>query len=205
MEKIIAEVETLEGQFNDGNTSLKNFKKTAEERAKKLENAKQVIANKDRRLQELEQGLFEDGFLDNQGQPRSSAGGRFAAIQKEIEKVTSSLDEIRHLFQDNEAKLNDAKHEGRQDFRQMEKVKQDLAKLDDARNIKFEQLKKRDEHTCRALMWIQENRSLFKQHVYDPVALEVNAVNRQAASIVEYSIGKVLNVSRLREQSFRTN
>ena len=85
----------------------------------------------------------------------------------------------------------------------MQKQKSEILKhlkgLDDSRNRKLESLNTFNERDAyRATQWLSENRSMFRDVVFEPLLLEINISDPRMINAVETLIGNsVLTVIKL--------
>lgn len=57
--------------------------------------------------------------------------------------------------------------------------------LDNIREQRLQWLKQNDRDVYDAVIWLSNNRNKFKDHVYDPVYLEINVKDLKYADFVE--------------------
>ncbi|RKP11061.1 hypothetical protein THASP1DRAFT_27160 [Thamnocephalis sphaerospora] len=69
-------------------------------------------------------------------------------------------------------------------------VQMRLSKLDNIRSQRLELVRRTDQATYRAAMWLEKNRDMFSGAVYGPICLEVNVKDRKYANAVELAIGR---------------
>ncbi|KAJ2348067.1 Structural maintenance of chromosomes protein 5 [Coemansia sp. RSA 2671] len=78
---------------------------------------------------------------------------------------------------------------GRQLSADVERRSAQLRGLDDEAARQREALRRAHEDSARALEWLEANRSLFAQHVFSPVCLEVAVRDARYAALVEAVVG----------------
>lgn len=72
-----------------------------------------------------------------------------------------------------------------------------MDELEDVKNRKLQALRNVDNDVYEAVVWLRQNRHLFKNHVFDPICLEINVKNKKFADAIESNIRNFLRVTIL--------
>ena len=118
---------------------------------------------------------------------------------KEIPKTIPILEELRLKSEECDAQrlnlsqqLSSAKAEGINLMRQKNNAEirknrklEELQHLDNIRSKRLQQFRADRDVTYDAVIWLRENRSIFKDHVYEPVILEIEIVDSRYAAMIE--------------------
>ncbi|KAJ2790871.1 Structural maintenance of chromosomes protein 5, partial [Coemansia guatemalensis] len=105
-----------------------------------------------------------------------------AELNQEKLKMTNEIIQL----QDEQKALT---RTGRQLSSEMTRSDSQLRDLDNVELQRRETLRRFNEDTFRALEWLEQNRKLFKQHVFSPVCLEASVRDARYANLIETVVG----------------
>lgn len=173
-------LEELETSAQDQRAALESLAINARERAKKLSRLETDITRKEVTLEEMEQSLQEDGVITQNGQVQIEPSGRLAKVVAGIEEKVNAVKDIVLKIGEIHDQLRDAKSEEYQVLRRKNQLTDQLSKLDDSRNRKLQSLNNQyNQDTYKAIMWLSENRSRFREKVFEPILLEINVTDKK--------------------------
>lgn len=121
-----------------------------------------------------------------------------AQQQKSGTEIKAKIEQLHHKFreisQHKEQLINkrgQVQEEGQNIRNNIQSVKHRVTNMENTERRKLEALKNRfgnGEDAYKAAMWLQDNRHLFKGHIYNPVILEVQLKEQLNAKYLENSI-----------------
>ncbi|KTW32059.1 DNA repair ATPase SMC5 [Pneumocystis jirovecii RU7] len=101
----------------------------------------------------------------------TEANNSVKKVKKELENLNMNIGEYLHQINESKVTLN--------------QVQNKLYDLDNIREQRLQWLKQNDRDVYDAVIWLSNNRNKFKDHVYDPVYLEINVKDLKYADFVE--------------------
>ena len=111
-----------------------------------------------------------------------------AAFNEQIRDKTKQVRLIDTRTNDLSQSIHDARAKKSSSLLQIQKTKDDLEKLKSQAGQQLEKLKKVSQDTSRAVQWLQQNQSLFREPVYNPPIIECSVADRRFASAIESSL-----------------
>ncbi|KAH7032081.1 hypothetical protein BKA57DRAFT_497617 [Linnemannia elongata] len=173
-----SEIEATEGQGEELRSDLDRLKAKGQQR-------EALIANTRRKLVACQTIVDGAPSEDDVKDEKSELDHEIRAL---LEESRESKDAIATLQQqqadivDHCARLNaDLTHKRKK-----------MDELEDVKNRKLQALRNVDNDVYEAVIWLRQNRHLFKNHVFDPICLEINVKNKKFADAIESNIRNFL-------------
>lgn len=182
LKKLCDSINASEERLYNEKAKLGSLESTINKRLQELDGLKIKNRREAVIIENLKQELIEDGLLDKDGKDELKSRGKAAAIQSDKDRIKSLIDQNYERITEIQRSRGDAIQERTHVQQQRDKILQRLKQLDDSRHSKMEELRQRDEDTYNAVRWIQNNKSKFKNTVFDPVALEINVSDKRYLS-----------------------
>jgi flagellar motility protein MotE (MotC chaperone) len=133
-------------------------------------------------MENLKQELIEDGILDVNGQfikDEKRLKGEAGKLYAEVTRIRNLSAENQYRASEIKSALDVANRERLQQLQTSDNLAAKLKSLDDSRQQKMDNLEQRSEDTYKAVSWIQSNKQKFKKTVFEPVALEINVLDKR--------------------------
>lgn len=90
-------------------------------------------------------------------------------MNSDLQKLTGRVREL----DDKKEELNQAKQRQRAEMRALEN---EIARLENVKQQRLEYLRRIDNDAYNAVLWLRNNKHLFKGEVYEPIMLEVSVL-----------------------------
>jgi structural maintenance of chromosomes protein 5 len=184
MEKMFENSEALESKAKEHETKILAVMKMEKARIRRIEECRTNLENGKKTMETKAAQLIERGVMN---------------ANKEIPRSIPILDELRHKAEECDTKgmmlnqeFSSLKAEGLNLHRQKktaemkrDKKMEELRNLDNIRSKRLHKFRTDRDPTYDAVIWLRENRSLFKYHVFEPVILEIEIVDSKYAAMIE--------------------
>ncbi|XP_070598752.1 structural maintenance of chromosomes protein 5 isoform X1 [Erythrolamprus reginae] len=109
-------------------------------------------------------------------------------IQPLMNSLNANLRQLEEEKANIDGELNDLRRERENLLKERKGIADRIAQFENLMNMKEEKLKGKFQDTYNALMWLRQNRDLFKRRVCDPVLLSINMKDNKHAKYVENHI-----------------
>ncbi|KAF9904767.1 Structural maintenance of chromosomes protein 5 [Linnemannia zychae] len=166
-----AEVEEAEGKGEELRRDLDRLQLKAQQRQSLLTNIRRKVA--------ANQAIVDGA--PPEGQINAEKGEVDQQIRALIEESRGKKDNIATL-QSQQTNIIDECRGLRTEL--ANKTKQ-LNELNDVQNLKLKALQNLDTDAYEAVLWLRDNRRMFKGHVYGPIGIEINVTNMKFADAIE--------------------
>lgn len=206
--KLSNELEELEHEntvllenFLNNRENEKELKEKINTRKKKVNELENIIKNK-------KNILIDKGIIDKDGQELFNneelldKNSEIGQIQCKLNEETKKLVDINYEMGVLQNKRKELLEEEKNYDKIIEQFQNELYCLDNIKNQRLSLLKMYNIHAYKAYQWIEANRSLFKMHVFSPVAIEINTSSKEAAAAVEAFIGSSLYVIKKKKKIY---
>ncbi|KAI0243709.1 Structural maintenance of chromosomes protein 5 [Massospora cicadina] len=184
-------LKTLDGQLRPREAKLANARSRLEKLTETSDQAKRALAagraergthaQDIRRLEGLVrklQALVDAGPPNQDELPQLSA---------EIKELNREIIELQHLYDAIQNEQAAIQTDGTQLNQQLSALNQRIRHQDNVDQQRQNALAKVDPATGEAMAWLDENRALFREHVFRPLILEVSVKDSRYADAVENS------------------
>jgi len=111
-------------------------------------------------------------------------------IDTKIWELTSKRSKHENNLQRNEQSMHEIESHHTTLKRDVERLEKAEAQLQDKKNRKLAALQRENPDAWSGVMWLRENRHLFKAPVHDPIMLTLDVTDRNYAKYVESHIGR---------------
>ncbi|KAF9183789.1 Structural maintenance of chromosomes protein 5 [Haplosporangium sp. Z 767] len=165
---------TIEAAEGDGDELRKDL-----ERLHAKGQQRQAAINSIKRKIVAQRELIESALPNNEIDKEKEALNE--KINALVEETRGTKDRIEYL----QSKQTEIVEESKRINGKMVQNTKRVDALDDIRNRRLEQLGRSDRHVYQAVLWLRQNRHLFKKHVFEPVCLELNIKNMNIVNVVE--------------------
>ncbi|XP_006627036.2 structural maintenance of chromosomes protein 5 [Lepisosteus oculatus] len=199
---MLNKIKSVESQLKPLDNKMKEKNIQMKEAWQKCKNKQDQLDRKDKEIEDIQQALSLKQTEEADRQKRINNTRRMIddwqaelnsiGSQDDVQpKIDSINGQLRHI-QEEKAKIDseraDVKREWENQKYEREKLKIELRKHEDLMIRKEEKLKERYRDTYNAMMWLRENRNLFRGNVYEPIMLVVNVRDAQHAKYIENQV-----------------
>lgn len=165
--------EDLDAQESEGQKLAEQLSSV---RNKELE-GKRVIAQLSRKVAEMEEEV-----RDEPPRPDTSTyDARLRSIKADLRIHKAELAEAETILGDISSEMKILDHDS-------DKIRKELAQIDNVKNARLEILAKADRDVYQGVMWLRQNASRFHQKVYEPVLMELSVKETKYTAAVESCI-----------------
>ncbi|KAL2911490.1 Structural maintenance of chromosomes protein 5 [Polyrhizophydium stewartii] len=157
-------------------------------RVKELEKKEREVQGIRDELKDLARKLADYDVIvsaDEHAVDLADSGSYLVGLAKQIDECSTRLDaninrmtELRGSRDDLQRQADGVRH-------QLARKESELAQFDSIQQSKLRALRDFNLDCYNATMWLRENRSQFKMHIFDPICLEINLKDPKYASCVE--------------------
>uniref|UniRef100_A0A336MNE2 Structural maintenance of chromosomes protein 5 n=1 Tax=Culicoides sonorensis TaxID=179676 RepID=A0A336MNE2_CULSO len=119
-----------------------------------------------------------------------------ASRQQSVEEIQAKINALTakfHEYSEKKVKLGQQRGDLQDQLRNirhnMESVKSRIANMENREKQKMQALNNKDDNAARAAKWLENNRHIFRGHVYNPIALEINLLDQKYAKFIETCVG----------------
>ncbi|KAG5440223.1 hypothetical protein PCANB_001793 [Pneumocystis canis] len=167
LDYLILSFEKYDDSIKEIQSEIRAEKRKEKERDQKIRELKDTISF-------IESQLINkpsENDMSNITDKLNESNNSIKKIKKELEDLNMNIEE--HMHQIKEFKIN------------LDQAQNRLAYLDNIREQRLQWLKQNDRDVFDAVTWLSNNRNKFKDHVYEPVYLEINVKDLKYADFVE--------------------
>ena len=107
-----------------------------------------------------------------------------------ITELSSKRSKHENSLQRSEQSMNEIDFHQSTLKREVEKLERAEAQLQDKKNRKLQTLQRENPDAFNGVMWLRDNRNMFKAPVHDPIMLTLDVKDRNFARYVESHIGR---------------
>lgn len=94
-------------------------------------------------------------------------------VQQKKQRITTEVNKFKRHVSDLLGKKEDVMHNHQNISAQVRVLKNDVSRLENVKQKRLDYLQKVDNDAYQAVLWLRENRNLFKGEVFEPIMLEV--------------------------------
>ncbi|KAK9459299.1 uncharacterized protein V1516DRAFT_505507 [Lipomyces oligophaga] len=124
-----------------------------------------------------------DEFLQNES--NKPDGNAILKIKREINTLKASEREVKNEMEDLDAEITRISQEASRSQRKEQDLQIQINKLSSEDAKKLEHLRRVDSDTYRAVIWLRENKELFKQEIFEPPLLSMSIKDQMTDFAVE--------------------
>ncbi|EMR11466.1 hypothetical protein PNEG_00481 [Pneumocystis murina B123] len=167
LDSLILSFEEYDNSIKEICSEIRAEKRKEKERDQKIKELKETIAYMESRISDKPSENYMDDILDK----LNEVNGHLKMVRKELQDLNIIIGE--HMNRVKESKVA------------LKQVQNKLDDLDNVREQRLQWLKQNDRDVFDAVIWLSNNRNKFKDHVYEPVYLEISVRDLKYADFLE--------------------
>ncbi|MBN3322157.1 SMC5 protein, partial [Atractosteus spatula] len=175
-------------QMKEAWQKCKNKQDQLDRKDKEIEDIQQALSLKQTEEADRQKRINNTRRMIDDWQAELNSIGSQDDVQPKIDSINGQLRQIQEEKAKIESERADVKREWESQKYESEKLQVELRKHEDLMIRKEEKLKERYRDTYNAMMWLRENRKLFRGNVYEPIMLVVNVRDAQHAKYIENQV-----------------
>ncbi|KAK9886239.1 hypothetical protein WA026_015757 [Henosepilachna vigintioctopunctata] len=138
------------------------------------------IESTSKKIEELKEAQRK--FLDKCGNDQQ--------VLQKVKEITSELEQVTVVQRNIEDKKYDLTSQKQNYQREMKNMENEVNQLENIQHQRLQRLQQVDKHAYQAVIWLNNNKHLFKGEVYGPMMLEINVLDSKNVIFLENVISR---------------
>ncbi|KAG5261820.1 hypothetical protein AALO_G00288890 [Alosa alosa] len=199
---MLRKIQSIDNRLQPTHDQIKEMTANIREATQKCKQKQDQLDNKNKQIEDIKQSLSLKQAEEADRQKRmANTRHLIADLQAQLERcgdhddLGPRLDELHGQLRSNqeergkvESERADLRRQRDRDMAELRLLQNRMRSLEDMLNRKEEKLRSRFTDTHKALLWLRQNKQLFKGNAYEPMMLEIRVRDARHSKYIESHI-----------------